>query len=489
MHPSSSSPPSDRKGEQEPRIRIEPLGVPYTDAEDASELMKLNGIDLYPWQMHPLSAWLARDDKDKLLYLTCGLSVPRQNGKNVVIEARETYEMVVCGGHVLHTAHRVKTAKKSFKRLVRFFKDDKHNPEAAAMVENIRYTNGEEAIYLNNGGYIEYASRGRGTARGFDDITLVVFDEAQDLTDDQLDAIMFALAASASGDRQIIYTGTPPDASAPGEVFTRVRKTTLENEPPRNCWHEWSVEEIGDVWDVDRWYATNPSLGYILDYDFTFNECSNATPDGFAHERLGWWSPQAIAKRVISERDWEDSTIKAIGDSYPHKTAFAVKFSMDGSHYSLAGCKAKSTGETAVELVEIGTTENGTKSLARELYERRGTVCCVVVDGLSGADGLCDNLEELGAPKGYVMRPKASQMIAAATGFLDSLADGSLKHTNQPQLNESAKNAVKRAIGNRGGWGFGCDEPYDETPIEAAALALWGIRNTKRNPKRKQRLL
>ena len=451
--------------------------------------MLLNRIELYPWQHVPLSAWLARDDEDRLLYLTCGLSVPRQNGKNVVIEAREIYEMVVCGGHVLHTAHRVKTAKKSFKRLVRFFKDEKHNPEAAAMVESIRYTNGEEAIYLKNGGYIEYASRGRGTARGFDDITLVVFDEAQDLTDDQLDAIMFALAASASGDRQIIYTGTPPDASAPGEVFTRVRHNTLENQPPRNCWHEWSVEEIGDVWDVDRWYETNPSLGYILDYDFTFNECANATPDGFAHERLGWWSPQVIAKRVISEKAWADSAIEKIGRAYPYKTALAVKFSMDGTHYSLAGCKVKKSGRAAVELIEIGTTENGTKSLARELYERRGSVCAVVIDGLSGSDGLAKNMEELNAPKGYVMRPKGGDVIAAATGFLDSLADGSVVHTKQTQLDESAKNAIKRPVGSRGGWGFGCENPYDETPIEAVALALWGIRNTKRNPKRKQRLL
>lgn len=463
--------------------------MPYTDSQDAADLMRLNRIELYPWQYVPLDAWLARDEDDKLLYLTCGLSVPRQNGKNVVIEAREIYEMVVSGGHVLHTAHRVKTAKKSFKRLVRFFKDDLHNPEAAALVENIRYTNGEEAIYLKNGGYIEYASRGRGTARGFDDITLVVFDEAQDLTDDQLDAIMFSLAASASGDRQIIYTGTPPDATAPGEVFTRVRKSTLDNEPPRNCWHEWSVDEIGDVWDTDRWYATNPSLGYILDYDFTFNECANATPDGFAHERLGWWTPHVSAKRVIGEKLWTDSRIDAIGDAYQAKTAFAVKFSLDGSRYTLAGCKANKAGECAVEVVEQGTTENGTRALAEALSARSSKACSVCVDGLSGSDALCENMRELAVPKKYVVRPRASDVIAAASGFLDSLADGTLKHTGQPALDESALHAVKRAVGNRGGWGFDCEDPYDSTAIEAAALALWTLRTSKRNPKRKQRLL
>ena len=460
-----------------------------TDGDHAALLMTLNRIELYPWQHIPLDAWLARTEDDKLVYQTCGLSVPRQNGKNVVIEAREIYEIVASGGHVLHTAHRVKTAKKAFNRLVRFFKDETHNPEGAAKVEKIRYTNGEEAIFLDNGGSIEYASRGRGTSRGFDDITLVVFDEAQDLTDDQQNAIMFTLAASASGDRQIIYTGTPPDATAPGEVFTRIRKSTIENKPKLNCWHEWSVEEIGDVWDTDRWYATNPSLGYILDYEFTFNECSNATPDGFAHERLGWWTPHVSTKHVISEKLWAKSSIDSIGDSYPAKTAFAVKFSLDGSHYTLAGCKSNSKGECAVEIVEQGTTENGTRSLAEALASRSGSACGVTVDGLSGSDALCENLRELNVPKKYVIRPRAGDIVASATGFLDALSDGTLKHTNQKELDDSALNAVKRAVGNRGGWGFDCTEPYDSTAIEAAALALWTLRTSKRNPKRKQRLL
>lgn len=451
--------------------------------------MRLNRIELLPWQRIPLRAWLARDENDRLVYLTCGLSVPRQNGKNVDIEAREIYELVVCGGHVLHTAHRVKTAKKAFRRLVKFFKDEKNNPEAAALVDTIRYTNGEEAIYLNNGGYIEYASRGRGTSRGFDDITLVVFDEAQDLTDEQQSAIMYTLAASSTGDRQLIYTGTPPDETAPGEVFTRVRKQILENPTPRSCWHEWSVEEIGDVSDVERWYATNPSLGYILDLEFTQNEFSNASPEGFAHERLGWWSPVVTSKRIISHELWEKSRIKAIGKDYENRLAFAVKFSKEGSRYSLGGCKRDKAGNMAVELVEVGTTEQGTKGLAQALYDRRNKASVVVVDGLSGADDLCGNLEELHAPRGYVLRPSTDGVIAACSGFVGSLSDGSMVHTRQQALEDAVSHAVKRPIGVRGGWGFDCDDLYDPTPLEAVSLAAWGLRNTKRNPKRKQKLV
>lgn len=479
-----------RKGAQEPRIKVEPLGIPYTDAPDAIALMEQNGMVLYPWQSVPLSAWLARDDDDKLVYMSCGLAVPRQNGKNVVLEAREFYELAVCGGHVLHTAHRVKTAKKSFRRLEKYFTDEKRNPEAAALVDNIRYTNGEEAIYLKNGGYIEYVSRGRGTSRGFDDITMVVFDEAQELTDDQLEAIKYTLAASSSGDRQTIYTGTPPGPNAPGEVFTRTRSKAIGPDcPKRTCWHEWSVGEVGDVTDKDRWYATNPSLGYLLDEENTENELADSSPEGFARERLGWWSPLAAFEAVISAELWKKAAIEGIGDSYQARMAFGLKFSPDGSSYSLVGCKTDSKGNAAVETVEVGTTEKGTKGLAQSLYERKGTCCAIAVDGLSNTDAFCKDMEELKSPRGYVMRMKAGDIVAAASGFLNALKDGSVSHTGDSCLTDSATNAVKRIIGSRGGWGFGCDERHESTTVEAASIALWAVKNTKRNPKRKQRLL
>ena len=66
---------------------------------------------------------------------------------------------------------------------------DKKHPEITDIVKNIRYTNGEESIELDNGGLIEFSARSRQAARGFDGISLVVFDEAQELMDDQVEAI------------------------------------------------------------------------------------------------------------------------------------------------------------------------------------------------------------------------------------------------------------------------------------------------------------
>ena len=466
--------------------------VSYTESDGACALMADNGMSMLPWQEAVLADWCANDPANRPSYTTCGLDVPRQNGKNAVIECYELYRLAVCGWHVLHTAHRVKTAKKSFNRLVRYFTSDEH-PELQALVRQIRRTNGEEAIYLEGGGSIEFIARTNGSARGFDDIQLVVYDEAQELTDEQYDAISYTLAASSTGERQIVYTGTPPNEASPGTVFPRVRKAALAGGVGRICWSSWSTLKLppegASFEDVlDDVYAANPSMGYVLEEDYTASEFAGGSLLGFAHERLGWWSEEAGAKRAIPAKAWRESAIDAIGGDYGRKTAFGLRFSPEGRSWVLAGCKSDGRGGYAVELVDSGTTEGGVRALADALYSRRQRAAAVAVDGIGTADALCERMADLKSPRGYVVRAKAQDAISAASMFLDMLKDGKCRHTSQPALDDSAQNAVKRPVGARGGWGYGSDGKHDAAPVEACALALWACRTSRRNPRRKQRL-
>lgn len=109
--------------------------------------------------------------------------------------------------------------------------------------------------------------------------------------------------------------------------------------------------------------------------------------------------------------------------------------------------------------------------------------------GLNGAGILCEQLDALGCPRGYVVRPNAGDVITAATGLLNGMKDGTTSHTSQQMLNDSATNATVRPIGHSGGWGFGSDGMHKSEPIEACALAVWAVRTTKRNPARKQVML
>lgn len=474
------------KGSQEPRILIEPSRI-STDGEDAALLMSAYGCNLDPWQQLVLDCWLGKDEDNKYSVTSAGLSLPRQNGKNVCLEAREFYGLVVNGERILHTAHQVRTSKKSFRRLAAMFTDKKH-PEITDIVKNIRYTNGEESIELDNGGTIEFSARSRQAARGFDGISLVVFDEAQELMDDQVEAIMATLSASSTGTRQLIYTGTPPYPNCPGEVFRRRRQSCLKDPSVHDAWHEWSVEgesiEKINVQERTLWYMCNPALGIRLEESFTEEEMRSMSSDGFARERLGWWSP-VLENKVDYAIDANVWASCASSEEKPEgKTAYGIKFSLDGSLVCLCGAVIPDDGPARISLIEQKSTGQGTQWLADWLNSRYTKASCVVIDGRNGVDVLCEKIHDTWKYKDSVIRPSSKDVIAAVSTLTNALNEHEVTwYEKQEALKESATTSTKRAIG--GGWGFGGEY---SAPIEACSLALWGAKYSKRDPNRVMRI-
>ena len=479
------------KGSQIPRIRIEPQRS-GTDGTGAAMLMQAYGVTLDEWQRLVIDCWLGKDPAGNYSVTSAGLSVPRQNGKNVCIEAREFYGLVVNGERILHTAHQVRTAKKAFKRLATMFTDKRH-PEIVKAVKRIRYGVGEESIELNNGGIIEFTARSRQAARGYDGISLVVYDEAQELTDEQLEAIMAVLSASATGTRQIIYTGTPPYIGCTGEIFRRCRQACIvaagKGEELRNSWHEWGVagdtlQEI-DTGDKQLWYEANPALGYRLTEEFTEEEFNTLSRDGFARERLGWWAKPAEARTelAIDAAIWDSCASDK--ERPAGKTAYGVKFTLDGSEVVLAGAAIDpASNEARISLLAIEPLGLGMSWLADWLNERYKTASCVVIDGKNSADVLIDKLQGTWRFKGSIIKPSAQNVITAASTLINELNEHTVTwYYQQEDLRDSAITATRRPIS--GGWGFG---GQTSAPIEACSLALWGCRTSKRNPTRKMRI-
>lgn len=473
------------RGSQQPRIKVEPERI-STDGGDAATLMSAYGYELDPWQRMVIDCWLGKDENG---YNTtsAGLSLPRQNGKNVCLEAREFFGLVVNGEKILHTAHQVRTAKKSFRRLAAIF-TDKRFPEITDIVRQIRYTNGEESIELDNGGVIEFSARSRQAARGFDGISLVVYDEAQELTDDQVEAITATLSASATGTRQMIYTGTPPYPGCPGEVFRRRRSNCINDPSKHDAWHEWGIdaERIGDIKvdDTSLWYMANPALGYRLTEDFTEVEYKTMSADGFARERLGWWSPviASVDETALNLEAWSacaSDELKPEG-----KTAYGVKFTPDGSEVCLCGAVIPDVGKARISMIERKPLGQGTRWLSEWLNERYKSCSCVVIDGRNGVDVLVDRLSETWKAKGSVVCPSMHDVVASVSLLTEMVNESTLTwYKPQTELNDSAVTATKRRIG--GGWGFGGE---DSSPIEACALALWGAKTSKRNPNKTMRI-
>lgn len=474
------------RGNQEPRIRVAD-DYDYTYGGDAAEMAGAYGLMPDPWQQTVLDDWLAYDDDGTYAHDTCGLAVPRQNGKNGVLEVRELYGAAVEGDKILHTAHEVKTARKAFLRLCSFFENESEYPEMAEIVKAIRKTNGQEAIELTNGGSIEFSARSKGAARGFT-VDVVVCDEAQELTDDQLEALMPTSSAGPLQNSQLILLGTPPGPTTNGDVFPRTRRNALSSEHGGTNWIEWSVDEIGDVSDESRWEETNPALGYRLTRKAVEKELKTMSPDGFARERLGWWASD-IANACFDPAEWDalkaDFTDEDIAEQASWKRAYGVKFSADGKRAAIAIAIWKRGVTPHVEVLEHRSTKNGIQWAADWLTPRCGKVSTTVVDGKANALDLYNRLVDGGVTKRALRQAKPETVTAASSMFLNAVTEGALTHNGQPALDDAVKAAEKRDIGKGGGFGFQSGNETDITPLEAACLALWGVRTTKRDPNRK----
>ncbi len=462
-------------GSQTPSARVVPEYA-YTDGEDAAKVLKAGKLIVDPWQRAVLDDWMGRTEEETWSAPSCGLSVPRQNGKTLDTSGRIAAGMVMYSEWVIYTAHLQKTATETFMELKGLFE----TKALRRYVKEIKGALGREQIILINGGRVVFVARTRNGGRGLHGDCLV-FDEAQELTSEQ--QASFLPAISASRNPQTIYLGTPPDENCAGTVFRKIRERALNGESRSTAWTEFSVEEIGDVKDRARWAACNPALGRRMQESTVAAECEQMDPDTFARERLGWWSP--IANNLDYAIDKAKWAACASEEGKPEgKTAYGVKFAPDGATVALCGAVCPDNAPARISLIEIKATEHGIQWLADWLNARYAKAACVAIDGRNGVDFLIEKITGTWRHPKSIVKPSAKDVVAAASQLTQEINERTVTwYKYQELLNESAVTAVKRPIA--GGWGFGGD---DSTAIEAAALALWACRTSKRDPSKKMRI-
>lgn len=483
MTSSKSLPSGDS---QLPRVRVVPRST-RTNGDLAAGLAAYYGLEPDPWQRYILDDWLG-EWSGKWSALTCGLAVPRQNGKNALLEIRELYGAVGLGEKILHTAHEVKTAQKHFRRLKYFFGQSSNDPKAKfpelnALVDTIRSVNGQEAILLKNGGAIELAARSKNSGRGFT-VDVLVCDEAQELAEEDLEALMPTTSAAPLGNPQWIFTGTPPGPLSAGEVFTRVRSEAIAGGSHRLSWHEWSPE-----WPVDMdartvWRMTNPGLDSgRLQMDVIEGERARFSDDGFARERLGLWAVDGARSRLISASEWTATdTEKAPPEGV---RAFGVSFNIDGSRVALAGA-VKHDISAHVEVIDAqtGDVAAGIASLADWLATRWRTVAQIAISGQAGAAALEQALRDRGVPGRVIRVLSGPEVFAANAMFYDAVRDRTVTHPKgkaTDHLERSVAVCDKRMRSKvTGAWGWvPTTDDGDETPLEAVGFAHWAVRTVK----------
>lgn len=498
----SSSRKSSPSGDsQVPRLHVAPR-ADSSDGDLAGAFSAAYELQPDPWQSFVLHDWLALY-RGRWASLTAALAVPRQSGKNALLEMRELYGAVALGERILHTAHEVKTAQKHFRRLKHFFGDMADDPgakfpELNALVERVRNVNGQEAIVLHNGGSIEVVARSKNSGRGFT-VDVLVMDEAQELDEDALEALMPTTSAAPLGNPQWIFTGTPPGPAAHGEVFTRIRDEAMSEKPGRMCWHEWSAEEGADLDDREVWRATNPGLvSGRLQIEVIEGERARFSDDGFARERLGMWPAQGGSSRVVTAQQWSDSAIEVAPEGVP---AYAVTFNLLGDRLALAGARKHDDGvhvEVIDALEDSRGVEGGLAALADWFCERGEDgkprwrkSSGIALSGRAGAPALAQLLRDRGVPDRWIVIPSTPKYVDACSMWLEGVRGGTVTHKREGQsaLDESV---AVTDLDKRGGLAATVPDG-DETPVEAVALAHWVARtsllNAKRQTERKAKFL
>lgn len=434
-----------------------------------------------PWQPHLLDVMLARDEHDKYCAPEVGIPIPRQNGKSWVVRARCFYG-ALNGEKILYTCHHGDTSDEMFKELKAPFEDE-GEPELRALCSAVRKTNGKQAIELKNGGLIRFITRTDNGGRGKSFDTLI-YDEAQELTDAQLSALLSSTSAGKKKNPQTIYLGTPPGPKCLGTVFRRLRGDVLDGKSGM-AWIEWAAESVGDKSDRARWYECNPSLGRLLTLRAVELEASQMLPEEFARERLGWWSPvEGHAAPALDAEKWRAARRGSAQEA--GKLAFGVKFSPDGSAVAVSWAKAERGAGSYVELYDVQGAYGGTAGVADMLLRNADEIAAVCIDGKSGAAALIQRLEDGRFPRKAVIPGSTAVVQAAATMLRDELNAGTLTHIESPALDESATGSIRRDVGSNGGWGFGDGAGCMSAPIESASLALYAARTTRRDPRRTQ---
>ena len=187
------------------------------------------------------------------------------------------------------------------------------------------------------------------------------------------------------------------------------------------------------------------------------------------------------------EKDW-DACARKDGDPADGLTCAAVKFAPDGSVAALATCVKPAEGAPFVRVIDVQALHDATQPFAQWLVDRRETIAAVALDGRHGVAAIKARLTSLGMPPRAIVEASTRDAVAANSMFCDAVTGGDVAHGAQPSLDDSATKTAKRKIG-ADGFGFESTEDGEAALVEAAALAYWQAMTTKRNPKRKMRVL
>lgn len=474
-------------GNQRPRIFSAPR-APRSSAQDVIDLAETAGLLLDDWQQFVLRHAMGEKHDGSWAASRVGLVVGRQNGKNSILEARELAGILLFGEQlIIHTAQEQETASVQHQRMVALLRE---NPNLWKRVARPVYGKGSEAIKFRSGQEIRFRTRHGSTGKG-QTVDCLVFDEAYDLPDVAMAALLPTMAArSRGGNLQRWYTSSAADEGNPkhdGLVLARIREHGIAGEDGL-AYFEWSVDwEDPDTLpeemraDIHVWAQANPALGIRITPEWVEEERTGGemSPHDWAVERLGvsnWPDPSGEAGVVVPREVWVALAEYNQRNRITGSQAFAIDTNVDQTWGSIA---VGGVREDELEQGAVVRHSRGTEWIV--------SACAVLSGEHPGAPFAVD-------PKGPAanlipdLRSEGVRLIEvtpqdygdACADFVLSCTDGRFRYPSpQPDLDAALRDARKQQLGDRWKWSRRNSTSADISPLVAVTLARWAAMNAE----------
>lgn len=485
----SPTKPSTRLLSDAARHLVIPEGIVTTGWSQVVAKGKELGIGFDWWQNSLGRAVLGKRSDGKYAATVGGivLSIPRQVGKTYFVGALLILLCILFPGlKVVWTAHRTRTATNTFRSLQGMVKRKKIQPYLAPGRSNgIRTANGEQEIAFANGSIIMFGAREAGFGRGFDELDIEVFDEAQILTEKALEDMVAATNQSRHPHGALLfYMGTPPRPVDPGEAFTLKRTKALSGESTDMLYLECSADPDSDPDDRSQWPIMNLSYPTRTSLEAMLRLRENLlSDDAWNREARGIWDAAGM-NGVIPGPSWkaQEDTESVATDRF----ALGVEVGPDLGWASVAMAGQREDGGWHFELDEDQHTRGrGTAWLIphlQNLVQSNPQIRTIVVDVGGPIAAL---LEKRGGDRNTrwflkgttvsVTPVRVAELGAGCSRVLDGIVTGWLHHIGQPQFTGAALVAGKRPLGDTGMWVWSRKTAEsDITQIQAGTLALIG---------------
>lgn len=468
--------PPEILGSQEPRIEVIPDGDEHPRWDEIVDFISALGVVLDPWQMRVLWASLLRRGAIWAAFVV-GVCVPRQNGKNAILEIRELIGARLLGERLqIHSAHLADTSMEGFRRL-----DDLIDANAwlSKDVTNIRRQNGHEQITFRGGHRIRFRTRTRGGGRGFSG-SPVYFDESMYLPQVSYGAMLPVIAAQ--DDPQVWQTGSAVDRMIMDEgiIFTQTREQALAK-AERVSWLEWSLdydnpEDVPlDVMASSEAQAqTNPALGIRISPEYIAAEIKTLPARTAAVERFGVgdWPPASGSTSIFDLEFW--NSLAETGSKPQQPICFVFDVRPDRSRGTIGVVGRR---EDLLLHLEITDQRDGTAWIVGRIEElvRKHGPAAVLCDGIGPASSLIPELRQRGVD---VKVLDSSDMGQACAVFFDAVIQRRVRHLGTAELLSAIKGAVQRPLGDRWAWSRR-NSSVDITPLVVVTIGVWWL--TSRN--------